>query len=44
MTAFKFGSADKFFDVMISEDSSFDDTILKHLAMNIGDQALVSHS
>ncbi|CAI5673793.1 unnamed protein product [Oreochromis niloticus] len=40
----EFGSPDKFFDVMISEDSSFDGTILKHLAMNLGDQASVSHT
>ncbi|CAI5670966.1 unnamed protein product [Oreochromis niloticus] len=32
----EFGSPDKFFDVMISEDSSFYDTILKHLAINLG--------
>ncbi|XP_019211930.1 uncharacterized protein LOC109200771 [Oreochromis niloticus] len=40
----EFGSPDKFFNVMISEDSSFDGTILKHLAMNLGDQASVSHT
>ncbi|CAI5635760.1 unnamed protein product [Oreochromis niloticus] len=32
----EFGSSDKFFDVMISEDSSFYDTILNHLAINLG--------
>ncbi|CAI5673792.1 unnamed protein product [Oreochromis niloticus] len=31
----EFGSPDKFFAVMTSEDSSFYDTILKHLAINL---------
>ncbi|XP_042069173.1 uncharacterized protein LOC121812085 [Haplochromis burtoni] len=32
----EFGSAEKFFNIMMSEDSSFDDTILMHIAMNLG--------